>query len=72
MDKGTLISIIAVLIATTNQVLVLLGKSPILIDSTLIEQIVSAIFTIITIIVAWFKRKKKMADNPKKNKNNKN
>ncbi|WP_080874157.1 phage holin [Oceanobacillus timonensis] len=72
MDKGTLISIIAVMIAAANQVLVLLGKSPMLIDSTLIEQVVSAIFTIVTVLNAWLRRKKaNMAKEKKKENKNK-
>ncbi|MFD1414097.1 phage holin [Oceanobacillus jeddahense] len=72
MDKGTMISIIAVLIAATNQVLVLFGKSPMLIDSTLIEQVLSAIFTIVTVLIAWVRRKKAyMAKSKKKDKNKK-
>ncbi|MCT1903453.1 phage holin [Oceanobacillus sojae] len=71
MDKGTMISIIAVIIAATNQVFVLLGKSPMLIDSTLIEQILSAIFTVITVLIAWLRRKKVYMAKPKKKKNKK-
>lgn len=66
-----MISIIAVLIAATNQILVLLGKSPMLIDSTLIEQILSAIITIVTVFIAWVKRKRALAGNPKKSKRKK-
>ncbi|MFD1067417.1 phage holin [Oceanobacillus locisalsi] len=72
MDKGTVISIIAVMIAAANQVLVLFGKSPMLIDSTLIEQVVSAIFTIVTVLHAWLRRKKvNMAKEKKKDKKSK-
>ncbi|WP_152654838.1 phage holin [Oceanobacillus sp. CFH 90083] len=65
MDKGTVISIIAVIIAATNQVLVLFDKSPMLIDSTLIEQGLSAIFTIVTVFIAWMRRKKASMAKPK-------
>ncbi len=61
-----MISIIAVMIAATNQVLVLFGKSPMLIDSTLIEQVLSAIFTIVTVLIAWIRRKKAHMAKPKK------
>lgn len=66
-----MISIIAVIIAATNQVFVLLGKSPMLIDSTLIEQLLSAIFTIITVLIAWVRRKKAYMAKPKKKKSKK-
>lgn len=66
-----MISIIAVMIAAANQVLVLFGKSPMLIDSTLIEQILSAIFTIITVLIAWMRRKKAYMAKPKKKKHKK-
>jgi len=66
VDKGTMISIIAVIIAATNQIFVLLGKSPMLIDSTLIEQLLSAIFTIAALLNAWIRRKKAYKEKQKK------
>lgn len=66
MDKGTVISIIAVFIAAFNQILVLLGKSTMHLDSILIEQFLSAIITIITVLIAWFRRKKKSYQKRKK------
>ncbi|RKQ37304.1 phage holin [Oceanobacillus halophilus] len=55
MDRGTIIRTAALVIALTNQFLVMFGKSPLPIDSELIEQIVSSIFTVVTSLAAWFK-----------------
>ncbi|GAA0420254.1 MAG: phage holin [Bacillota bacterium] len=55
MDKGTIARTIALVIALTNQFLVIFGRSPLPIDSELLENTVSAIFTIVTSLIAWFK-----------------
>jgi len=57
VDKGTVIRTIALMVALVNQILVLMGKSPLPIDSELLEQLISAIFTIITTIISWSKDK---------------
>nr|WP_239544063.1 phage holin [Virgibacillus halotolerans] len=55
VDKGTIIRTVLLFIALLNQFLVMFGKSPIPIDSELIEQFVSGLFTIIATLIAWFK-----------------
>ncbi|MFD1848436.1 phage holin [Oceanobacillus bengalensis] len=55
MDKGTIIRTAALLLALTNQFLVLFGKSPLPIDSELVEQIISSIITLVTAINVWFR-----------------
>nr|WP_034678864.1 phage holin [Priestia megaterium] len=55
MDKGTIARTIALVIALTNQFLVIFGRSPLPIDNELLENTVSAIFTIVTSLIAWFK-----------------
>lgn len=55
MDKGTVIRTVLLLLALTNQVLVLFGKSPLPIDSDLVAELVSIMFTIIASFIAWFK-----------------
>ncbi|MFD2628190.1 phage holin [Oceanobacillus kapialis] len=55
MDKGTIIRSIVLFIALINQTLVIFGKSPLPIDSELIEQFVALSFTIATSLIAWFK-----------------
>ncbi|MFD1335926.1 phage holin [Oceanobacillus iheyensis] len=67
MDKGTIISIIAVIIAAVNQVFVLLGKSPMPIDSELIEQFLSAVFTVTTAIIAWIRNRRSNSEIDKAN-----
>ncbi|MFS0752031.1 phage holin [Oceanobacillus sp. 1P07AA] len=70
MDKGTLISIIAVIVAAVNQVFVLLGKSPMPIDSGLIEQFLSAVFTVITALIAWIRNKRSNSEIEKAHRRN--
>ncbi|CDQ40312.1 MULTISPECIES: phage holin [Virgibacillus] len=55
MDKGTVFRTIALLIALTNQILVIFGKSPLPINSELLEELMSVVFTIGTAVIAWFK-----------------
>ncbi|WP_099157869.1 phage holin [Virgibacillus ndiopensis] len=55
LDKGTIVRTAALLLALVNQMLVIYGKSPLPIDSELIEQFVASLFTIISAVVAWFK-----------------
>ncbi len=55
LDKGTVIRTAALLLALTNQILVLAGKSPLPIDSELLNQLIAVLFTTITSVIAWFK-----------------
>ncbi|RLL45154.1 phage holin [Oceanobacillus piezotolerans] len=55
MDRGTIIRTIVLMIALINQFLVIFGKSPLPIDSALVEQLVSTLFTLIMSLHAWFK-----------------
>ncbi|WP_373284310.1 phage holin [Virgibacillus oceani] len=55
MDKGTIIRTAALLFALVNQVLVIYGKSPLPIDSEVVEQFAASLITIITAVIAWFK-----------------
>ena len=50
-----MIRTVLLLIALVNQFLVIFGKSPLPIDSFLIENVVAVLFTVITTITAWFK-----------------
>ncbi|GGB53721.1 holin [Lentibacillus populi] len=55
MDKGTIIRTAALVLALTNQILVLFGKSPLPIDSEIVKEFAALLFTIVTSIIAWFK-----------------
>lgn len=55
LDKGTAIRTMALLVALTNQILVMFGKSPLPFSSEQTEQFVSTGFTFLTSISAWFK-----------------
>lgn len=55
MDKGTIIRTAALFLALINQVLVIYGKSPLPISSELLEEMIAAVFTTVTAIIAWFK-----------------
>lgn len=55
MDKGTIIRTAALFIALVNQCFVLAGKSPLPIDSELVENFLAAFLTIVTSIIAWYK-----------------
>lgn len=55
VDKGTVIRTAILILALVNQMLVMFGKSPIPIESELIEQLISVLFTVTTSLVAWYK-----------------
>lgn len=55
MDRGTLIRSFVLFVALINQTLVIFGKSPIPIDSELVEQFVAVTFTMVSSLIAWFK-----------------
>lgn len=68
VDKGTVIRTVALIIALVNQILVFVGKSPLPIDSELLEQLISAVFTITATIISWSKAKLFSAKKEKKKK----
>ncbi|WP_174616433.1 phage holin [Virgibacillus ihumii] len=55
LDKGTVIRTIVLALALFNQILVIFGKSPLPFNGEELEQIVSAVFTVISSLVAWYK-----------------
>ncbi|SEQ64545.1 holin, SPP1 family [Virgibacillus subterraneus] len=55
VDKGTVVRTAALLLALVNQCLVMFGKSPLPIDSEMLEQVMSFSFLAVTSISAWFK-----------------
>ena len=55
IDKLTLIRTIVLFIALINQVLVIVGLSPLPIEDTSIELLVSTSWTIIAAILSWWK-----------------
>ncbi|AVQ98855.1 phage holin [Oceanobacillus sp. M65] len=55
MDRGTLIRSFVLFVALINQTLVIFGKSPLPIDSELVEQFVAVTFTMVSSLIAWFK-----------------
>lgn len=55
VDKGTIVRMAVLLLALVNQILGIAGKSPLPIESKLLEQIVSALFTLIMSLITWFK-----------------
>lgn len=55
MTKGTIIRTIILLVALVNQLLLAFGKSPLPIDDSHIETVISTTFTIIVSLVAWWK-----------------
>jgi len=55
MDKGTIIRTIVLLIALLNQFLVSLGLYEILGTAEEQTALLSAVFTFVTAVVAWFK-----------------
>ncbi|MEN2765845.1 phage holin [Ornithinibacillus xuwenensis] len=55
MDKGSLIRTVVLIVALINQFLVVFGKSPLPVENELIEQLISAGFTFVASIVAWFR-----------------
>lgn len=55
MDRGTLIRSFVLFVALINQTLVIFGKSPLPLDSELVEQFVAVTFTVVSSLIAWFK-----------------
>ncbi|WP_426554116.1 phage holin [Bacillus velezensis] len=61
-DKGTVVRTVLLLLALSNQTLLIFGKSPLNIQEDQVSQLAdtlyaagSAVFTIITTAAAWFK-----------------
>lgn len=55
ITKGTVIRTICLLIAIANQVLAVFGKSPLPIDDSMVELLVSTIATAVFALIAWWK-----------------
>ncbi len=55
MKKETIIRTIILAIALLNQILAVFGKSPIPIEDELINQLISAIFTVSASLWSWWK-----------------
>jgi SPP1 family holin len=55
VDRGTLIRSFVLFVALINQTLVIFGKSPLPLDSELVEQFVAITFTVVSSLIAWFK-----------------
>lgn len=55
ITAGTIARTAVLLLALTNQMLSAMGKSPLLIESTTVEQLVTAGITTIAALVAWWK-----------------
>ncbi|MGM8213076.1 phage holin [Virgibacillus sp. W0430] len=55
MDRGTVIRTATLLLALTNQFLVIFGKSPLPIESEVIEHMSALMFTTVTSVIAWYK-----------------
>ena len=55
MTAGTIARTAVLLLALTNQMLSAMGKSPLPIESTTVEQLVTAGITTIAALVAWWK-----------------
>ena len=55
MTAGTITRIIVLVLALTNQVLSVMGKSPIPIADDEVEMLVSSVFTVIAALVAAWK-----------------
>lgn len=55
IDKFTLIRTIVLFVALFNQILVIVGKSPLPIEDASIELLVSTIWTITSALVSWWK-----------------
>lgn len=54
-DKATIARTAVLLLALTNQLLSAMGKSPLPIESTTVEQLVTASITSIAALIAWWK-----------------
>ena len=55
ITAGTIARTAVLLLALTNQMLSAMGKSPLPIESTTVEQLVTAGLTTIAALVAWWK-----------------
>lgn len=55
ITAGTIARTTVLLLALTNQMLSAMGKSPLPIESTTVEQLVTAGITTIAALVAWWK-----------------
>lgn len=55
ITAGTIARTAVLLLALTNQMLSAMGKSPLTIESTTVEQLVTAGITTIAALVAWWK-----------------
>ncbi len=55
ITAGTIARTAVLLLALTNQMLSAMGKSPLLIESTTVEQLVTAGITTIAALIAWWK-----------------
>ena len=55
ITAGTIARTAVLLLALTNQMLSAMGKSPLPIESTTVEQLVTAGITTISALVAWWK-----------------
>jgi SPP1 family holin len=55
VDKGTIIRTAVLFLAIVNQVLAVMGKSPLPISSDQLTDLISTGFTAVTAIVAWWK-----------------
>ena len=55
MDKGSIIRTIVLFVALVNQVLVMMGYSPLPFGEAEVEMFVSTLFTVIASLVAWWK-----------------
>ena len=55
ITAGTIARTAVLLLALTNQMLSAMGKSPLPIESTTVEQLVTAGITTIAALVAWWK-----------------
>ena len=55
ISAGTVARTLVLILAIINQILSACGKSPLPIESETLEQLVSAGFTIIAALIAWWK-----------------
>lgn len=55
LDKGTVIRTAVLFLAIINQILAVMGKSPLPIDSDQLTNLISTGFTTITALAAWWK-----------------
>lgn len=55
VTKGTIIRTALLILALLNNILALFGKSPLPIDDSELENLISLMFTIATALVSWWK-----------------